>query len=51
MFCSVYVGGVYTAKMWAWIVKFVSTGKSMFVIMVMREIDLHTDFENILTKC
>ena len=43
---------LYTAKMWAWIVKFVWTGKSMFVIMVMRDkCDLHTNFENILTKC
>ena len=30
-------GQLYTAKMWAWIVKFVWKGKSMFVIMAMRE--------------
>ena len=44
-------GQLYTAKMWAWIVKFVWTGKSMFVIMTMRESDLHTNFENIHIKC
>ena len=44
-------GQLYTAKMWAWIVKFVWTGKSMFVIMAMREGDQHTNFENIPTKC
>ena len=43
-------GQLYTAKMWAWIVKFVWTGKSMFVIMAVRECDLHTNFENIPSK-
>ena len=43
-------GQLYTAKMWAWIVKLVWTGKSIFVIMAMRESDLHTSFENIPTK-
>ena len=44
-------GQLYTAKMWAWIVKFVWTGKSMLVIMAMRESDLYTTFENIPTNC
>ena len=44
-------GQLYTAKIWAWIVKFVWTGKSMFIIMAMCESDLHTNFENVPTKC
>ena len=44
-------GQLYTAKMWVWIVEFVWTGKLMFVIMAMRESDLHINFENIPTKC
>ena len=44
-------GQLYTAKMWVWIVKSVCTGNSMFVIIAMRESDLHINFENIHTKC
>ena len=45
-------GQLYTAKMWAWIVKFGLTRKSMgFFIMAMHQSDLHTNFEKIPTKC
>ena len=43
-------GQLYTTKVWAWIVKCIWTGKSMFVIMAVRESDLHTNFENIPTQ-
>ena len=41
---------LYATKVWACIVKFIWTGKSMFVTMAVRESDLHTNFENIPTK-
>ena len=43
-------GQLYTSKMCVWIVKFVWTGKSMFVIIAVRESYLHTNVENIPTK-
>ena len=42
-------GQLHTAKMWAWIVKIIWTGKSMFVIMTVPDSDLRINAENIHT--
>ena len=56
-FNSVYVGGVY--EVWSWTVVHredlgvhceICLNKEMFVIMAVRECDLHTNIENIPTK-